>query len=175
MMQLAEILKHNWVYSSVKCHTKNRHYPRHYHHMLHPNEVFYMKHVNITGCVCQTLTWCYCLCPVVIMICFFVPLSVGSASRRCLLDANGVAYWGPPSFARCVSLEYRYLHLSVSTWMWVTCCDVTKCGKRRLWILICLCTLLNTIFNVLTNLSLNQLCIRVLWCFHTYSIINGCK
>ncbi|XP_059412451.1 adhesion G protein-coupled receptor B2 isoform X7 [Carassius carassius] len=39
--------------------------------------------------------------------------ATGSASRRCLLDANGVAYWGLPSFARCVSLEYRYLHLSL--------------------------------------------------------------
>uniref|UniRef100_A0A8C2HQ10 Adhesion G protein-coupled receptor B2 n=1 Tax=Cyprinus carpio TaxID=7962 RepID=A0A8C2HQ10_CYPCA len=39
--------------------------------------------------------------------------ATGSASRRCLLDVNGVAYWGPPSFARCVSLEYRYLHLSL--------------------------------------------------------------
>ncbi|TSK28208.1 Adhesion G protein-coupled receptor B2 [Bagarius yarrelli] len=39
--------------------------------------------------------------------------ATGSASRRCLLDVNGVAYWGPPSFARCISLEYRYLHLSL--------------------------------------------------------------
>ncbi|XP_066530072.1 adhesion G protein-coupled receptor B2 isoform X1 [Hoplias malabaricus] len=39
--------------------------------------------------------------------------ATGSASRRCLLDSNGVAYWGPPSFARCISLEYRYLHLSL--------------------------------------------------------------
>uniref|UniRef100_A0A673M3F0 Adhesion G protein-coupled receptor B2 n=1 Tax=Sinocyclocheilus rhinocerous TaxID=307959 RepID=A0A673M3F0_9TELE len=38
--------------------------------------------------------------------------ATGTSFRRCLLDANGVAYWGPPSFARCVSLEYRYLHLS---------------------------------------------------------------
>lgn len=49
----------------------------------------------------------------------FPPLCVcvraGSASRRCMLDNNGVAFWGPPSFARCVSLEYRYLHLSVSS------------------------------------------------------------
>lgn len=37
----------------------------------------------------------------------------GSASRRCLLSPHGVAYWGVPSFARCVSHEYRYLHLSV--------------------------------------------------------------
>ncbi|KAG7511319.1 adhesion G protein-coupled receptor B2 isoform X10 [Solea senegalensis] len=36
-----------------------------------------------------------------------------SASRRCMLDNNGVAFWGPPSFARCVSLEYRYLHISL--------------------------------------------------------------
>ncbi|KAE8282176.1 Adhesion G protein-coupled receptor B2 [Larimichthys crocea] len=39
--------------------------------------------------------------------------ATGSASRRCMLDKNGVAFWGPPSFARCVSLEYRYLHLSL--------------------------------------------------------------
>ncbi|XP_058476056.1 adhesion G protein-coupled receptor B2 isoform X15 [Solea solea] len=39
--------------------------------------------------------------------------ATGSASRRCMLDNNGVAFWGPPSFARCVSLEYRYLHISL--------------------------------------------------------------
>uniref|UniRef100_A0A3Q2NWY4 Adhesion G protein-coupled receptor B2 n=1 Tax=Fundulus heteroclitus TaxID=8078 RepID=A0A3Q2NWY4_FUNHE len=33
--------------------------------------------------------------------------------RRCMLDNNGVAFWGPPSFARCVSLEYRQLHLAL--------------------------------------------------------------
>ncbi|XP_043994657.1 adhesion G protein-coupled receptor B2 isoform X1 [Gambusia affinis] len=38
---------------------------------------------------------------------------IGSASRRCMLDKNGVAFWGPPSFARCVSLEYRQLHLAL--------------------------------------------------------------
>ncbi|XP_031450687.1 adhesion G protein-coupled receptor B2 [Phasianus colchicus] len=37
----------------------------------------------------------------------------GSASRRCLLNPHGVAYWGVPSFARCISHEYRYLHLSL--------------------------------------------------------------
>ncbi|XP_067167576.1 adhesion G protein-coupled receptor B2 isoform X5 [Apteryx mantelli] len=41
------------------------------------------------------------------------PNATGSASRRCLLNAHGVAYWGLPSFARCVSHEYRYLHLSL--------------------------------------------------------------
>ncbi|KAJ8289404.1 hypothetical protein GJAV_G00000930 [Gymnothorax javanicus] len=41
--------------------------------------------------------------------------ATGSASRRCLLDSKGVARWGPPSFARCVSLQFRYLHLSVDT------------------------------------------------------------
>ncbi|XP_061616544.1 adhesion G protein-coupled receptor B2 isoform X4 [Phyllopteryx taeniolatus] len=39
--------------------------------------------------------------------------ATGSASRRCMLDNNGVAFWGPPSFARCVSVEYRYLHISL--------------------------------------------------------------
>uniref|UniRef100_A0A452HQN0 Uncharacterized protein n=1 Tax=Gopherus agassizii TaxID=38772 RepID=A0A452HQN0_9SAUR len=41
------------------------------------------------------------------------PNATGSASRRCLLNAHGVAYWGVPSFARCISHEYRYLHLSL--------------------------------------------------------------
>ncbi|XP_074419166.1 adhesion G protein-coupled receptor B2 isoform X7 [Larus michahellis] len=41
------------------------------------------------------------------------PNATGSASRRCLLSPHGVAYWGVPSFARCVSHEYRYLHLSL--------------------------------------------------------------
>uniref|UniRef100_A0A8C0GMP6 Adhesion G protein-coupled receptor B2 n=1 Tax=Chelonoidis abingdonii TaxID=106734 RepID=A0A8C0GMP6_CHEAB len=41
------------------------------------------------------------------------PNATGSASRRCLLNADGVAYWGVPSFARCISHEYRYLHLSL--------------------------------------------------------------
>nr|XP_015203933.1 PREDICTED: adhesion G protein-coupled receptor B2 [Lepisosteus oculatus] len=39
--------------------------------------------------------------------------ATGSASRQCLLDTNGVAYWGPPSFARCISLEYKNLHISL--------------------------------------------------------------
>ncbi|XP_051775013.1 adhesion G protein-coupled receptor B2 isoform X11 [Erpetoichthys calabaricus] len=39
--------------------------------------------------------------------------ATGSASRRCLLDTKGVAYWGPPSFARCISHEYRFLHISL--------------------------------------------------------------
>uniref|UniRef100_A0A8D2KZL1 Adhesion G protein-coupled receptor B2 n=1 Tax=Varanus komodoensis TaxID=61221 RepID=A0A8D2KZL1_VARKO len=39
--------------------------------------------------------------------------ATGSASRRCLLNSHGVAYWGAPSFARCISHEYRYLHLSL--------------------------------------------------------------
>ncbi|XP_018602520.2 adhesion G protein-coupled receptor B2-like isoform X3 [Scleropages formosus] len=39
--------------------------------------------------------------------------TTGSASRRCLLDAHGLASWAPPSFARCISLEYRYLYLLV--------------------------------------------------------------
>lgn len=41
-------------------------------------------------------------------------LFLGSASRQCLLNSHGVAYWSLPSFARCISHEYRYLHLSVS-------------------------------------------------------------
>uniref|UniRef100_A0A8D0HFR7 Adhesion G protein-coupled receptor B2 n=1 Tax=Sphenodon punctatus TaxID=8508 RepID=A0A8D0HFR7_SPHPU len=41
------------------------------------------------------------------------PNATGSASRRCLLNAHGVAYWGTPSYARCISHEYRYLHLSL--------------------------------------------------------------
>ncbi|MEE6484180.1 hypothetical protein FKM82_013780 [Ascaphus truei] len=41
------------------------------------------------------------------------PNATGSASRRCLLSSQGVAYWSSPSFARCISHEYRYLHLAL--------------------------------------------------------------
>ncbi|KAJ3609732.1 hypothetical protein NHX12_024243 [Muraenolepis orangiensis] len=30
-----------------------------------------------------------------------------------MLDTSGVALWGPPSFASCISLEYRSLHVSL--------------------------------------------------------------
>uniref|UniRef100_UPI00398EC2B4 adhesion G protein-coupled receptor B2-like isoform X3 n=1 Tax=Pristiophorus japonicus TaxID=55135 RepID=UPI00398EC2B4 len=39
--------------------------------------------------------------------------ATGSASRRCLLNSRGIAFWGPPSFARCVSHDYRHLHVSI--------------------------------------------------------------
>ncbi|XP_072414232.1 adhesion G protein-coupled receptor B3 isoform X7 [Chiloscyllium punctatum] len=39
--------------------------------------------------------------------------ATGTTSRRCSLDRNGIAYWEPPSFARCISNEYRYLQHSV--------------------------------------------------------------
>ncbi|XP_041868158.1 adhesion G protein-coupled receptor B2 isoform X4 [Melanotaenia boesemani] len=39
--------------------------------------------------------------------------ATGTVSRRCMLDNNGVAFWGPPSFARCVSLDYKNLHISL--------------------------------------------------------------
>ncbi|XP_069478605.1 adhesion G protein-coupled receptor B2 isoform X2 [Ambystoma mexicanum] len=39
------------------------------------------------------------------------PNATGSASRQCVLNAQGVASWAVPSFARCVSNEYKSLHL----------------------------------------------------------------
>ncbi|GCC36559.1 hypothetical protein chiPu_0015054 [Chiloscyllium punctatum] len=41
------------------------------------------------------------------------PNATGSASRKCLLNSHGIAFWGPPSFARCVSHDYRHLHVSI--------------------------------------------------------------
>ncbi|KAG8451547.1 hypothetical protein GDO86_003666 [Hymenochirus boettgeri] len=41
------------------------------------------------------------------------PNATGSASRQCLLSPQGTAYWNSPSFARCISNEYRYLHLAL--------------------------------------------------------------
>nr|XP_006003090.1 PREDICTED: adhesion G protein-coupled receptor B3 [Latimeria chalumnae] len=39
--------------------------------------------------------------------------ATGTTSRRCTLDLHGVAYWEHPSFARCISNEYRYLQHSI--------------------------------------------------------------
>ncbi|XP_068125011.1 adhesion G protein-coupled receptor B2 isoform X14 [Hyperolius riggenbachi] len=41
------------------------------------------------------------------------PNATGSASRRCLLNPQGNAYWSPPSFARCISHDYKYLHIAL--------------------------------------------------------------
>ncbi|XP_055771841.1 adhesion G protein-coupled receptor B3-like isoform X1 [Salvelinus fontinalis] len=41
------------------------------------------------------------------------PNATGTTSRRCSLDHRGVAYWEPPSYARCITNEYRYLQQSV--------------------------------------------------------------
>uniref|UniRef100_F7FFV7 Adhesion G protein-coupled receptor B2 n=1 Tax=Ornithorhynchus anatinus TaxID=9258 RepID=F7FFV7_ORNAN len=59
------------------------------------------------------------------------PNATGSASRRCLLNAQGVAYWGLPSFARCISHEYRYLHLSVGAHR--ACPLAPGWGQQRRW------------------------------------------
>ncbi|XP_032901290.1 adhesion G protein-coupled receptor B2-like isoform X2 [Amblyraja radiata] len=41
------------------------------------------------------------------------PNATGSASRRCSLNSRGIAFWGPPSFARCVSHAYSHLYISI--------------------------------------------------------------
>uniref|UniRef100_A0A8C4PHD1 Adhesion G protein-coupled receptor B3 n=1 Tax=Equus asinus asinus TaxID=83772 RepID=A0A8C4PHD1_EQUAS len=39
--------------------------------------------------------------------------ATGTTSRRCSLSLHGVAFWEQPSFARCISNEYRHLQLSI--------------------------------------------------------------
>ncbi|KAI4565563.1 hypothetical protein MJT46_008938 [Ovis ammon polii x Ovis aries] len=39
--------------------------------------------------------------------------ATGTASRRCSLSLHGVAFWEQPSFARCISNEYRHLQHSI--------------------------------------------------------------
>uniref|UniRef100_A0ACB8GD52 Adhesion G protein-coupled receptor B3 n=1 Tax=Sphaerodactylus townsendi TaxID=933632 RepID=A0ACB8GD52_9SAUR len=39
--------------------------------------------------------------------------ATGTTSRRCSLSLHGVAFWEQPSFARCISNEYRHLQHSV--------------------------------------------------------------
>ncbi|XP_050807588.1 adhesion G protein-coupled receptor B3 [Gopherus flavomarginatus] len=39
--------------------------------------------------------------------------ATGTASRRCSLSVHGVAFWEHPSFARCISNEYRHLQHSI--------------------------------------------------------------
>uniref|UniRef100_A0A8C4Z1Q1 Adhesion G protein-coupled receptor B3 n=1 Tax=Gadus morhua TaxID=8049 RepID=A0A8C4Z1Q1_GADMO len=41
------------------------------------------------------------------------PNATGTTSRRCSLDHRGVAYWEPPSYARCITNEFRSLQQSV--------------------------------------------------------------
>lgn len=37
----------------------------------------------------------------------------GTTSRRCSLDHRGMAFWEQPSYARCITNEFRYLQQSV--------------------------------------------------------------
>lgn len=53
---------------------------------------------TVTKCYLLLFLWC-----------------LGSASRRCSLNSRGIAFWGPPSFARCVSHAYSHLYVSVRT------------------------------------------------------------
>ncbi|XP_040033629.1 adhesion G protein-coupled receptor B3 isoform X1 [Gasterosteus aculeatus] len=39
--------------------------------------------------------------------------ATGTTSRRCSLDHRGMAYWEQPSYARCITNEFRYLQQSV--------------------------------------------------------------
>ncbi|XP_061766369.1 adhesion G protein-coupled receptor B3 isoform X3 [Nerophis ophidion] len=41
------------------------------------------------------------------------PNATGTTSRRCSLDHRGMAFWEPPSYARCITNEFRYLQQSV--------------------------------------------------------------
>ncbi|XP_062318989.1 adhesion G protein-coupled receptor B3 isoform X1 [Osmerus eperlanus] len=40
------------------------------------------------------------------------PNATGTTSRRCALDGRGVAFWEPPSYARCITNDFRYLQQS---------------------------------------------------------------
>uniref|UniRef100_H3DGN6 Adhesion G protein-coupled receptor B3 n=1 Tax=Tetraodon nigroviridis TaxID=99883 RepID=H3DGN6_TETNG len=39
--------------------------------------------------------------------------TAGTTSRRCSLDHRGMAFWEQPSYARCITNEFRYLQQSV--------------------------------------------------------------
>uniref|UniRef100_A0A3B3CYG6 Adhesion G protein-coupled receptor B3 n=1 Tax=Oryzias melastigma TaxID=30732 RepID=A0A3B3CYG6_ORYME len=41
------------------------------------------------------------------------PNATGTTSRRCSLDHRGMAFWEQPSYARCITNEFRYLQQSV--------------------------------------------------------------
>nr|XP_057914076.1 adhesion G protein-coupled receptor B3 isoform X7 [Doryrhamphus excisus] len=40
------------------------------------------------------------------------PNATGTTSRRCSLDHRGMAFWEPPSYAQCITNEFRYLQQS---------------------------------------------------------------
>lgn len=37
----------------------------------------------------------------------------GLVLRRCELDEDGIAYWEPPTYIRCVSIDYRNIQMMV--------------------------------------------------------------
>ncbi|MBN3320820.1 AGRB3 protein, partial [Atractosteus spatula] len=45
------------------------------------------------------------------------PNATGTTSRRCSLDHRGVAFWEQPSYARCITNEYRSLQQSIKGYL----------------------------------------------------------
>lgn len=45
-------------------------------------------------------------------------VSLGLILRRCELDEEGIAYWEPPTYIRCVSIDYRNIQMMVSASSW---------------------------------------------------------
>uniref|UniRef100_A0A3B5QRP3 Adhesion G protein-coupled receptor B3 n=1 Tax=Xiphophorus maculatus TaxID=8083 RepID=A0A3B5QRP3_XIPMA len=43
------------------------------------------------------------------------PNATGTTSRRCSLDHRGMAFWEKPSYARCITNEFRYLQQTVQS------------------------------------------------------------
>lgn len=41
------------------------------------------------------------------------PSPPGLVLRRCELDEDGIAYWEPPTYIRCVSIDYRNIQMMV--------------------------------------------------------------
>lgn len=49
------------------------------------------------------------------------PASPGLILRRCELDEEGIAYWEPPTYIRCISIDYRNIQMMVRPGSEVTC------------------------------------------------------
>lgn len=48
----------------------------------------------------------------------------GLILRRCILDEEGIAYWEPPTYIKCVSIDYRNIQMMVRQ---------PHCSAQQVW------------------------------------------
>lgn len=79
----------------------------------------------MTSCSWQKTSAYECLAFHLVLILIFVSFILpGLILRRCILDEEGIAYWEPPTYIKCVSIDYRNIQMMVRQ---------PHCSAQQVW------------------------------------------